>query len=153
MTLQRRSVMERLRLRSRNHFRRVRRNGMFCRQPLNSMKAVEIDLNFRRVDNECVQDSDCSKGGCGSELCIPKQVAKTMGRLRSTPLFCNFEILRLSGGEMSVDVEGRHDYPTLNLARLRTWWWFFSSMMRGHYDKDFLLYTVTFGILDPNRRK
>ena len=36
-------------------------------------------LELPESDNECVQDSDCSKGGCGSELCIPRQVAKTMG--------------------------------------------------------------------------
>ena len=36
-------------------------------------------LELPEKDNECVQDSDCSKGGCASELCIPRQVAKTMG--------------------------------------------------------------------------
>ena len=36
-------------------------------------------LELPESDNECVQDSDCSKGGCGSGLCIPTQVAKTMG--------------------------------------------------------------------------
>ena len=39
------------------------------------------------------------------------------------PCFATLRFLRLSGGEMSVDVEGRHDYPTLNLARLRTVVW------------------------------
>ena len=36
-------------------------------------------LELPESDNECEQDADCSRGGCGSELCIPTQLAKTMG--------------------------------------------------------------------------
>ena len=55
------------------------KNGNVLSTTIELYEGCRDRLELPENDNECVQDSDCSKCGCGSELCIPREVAKTMG--------------------------------------------------------------------------
>ena len=55
------------------------KNGNVLPTTIELYEGCRDRLELPEIDNECTQDSDCSRGGCGSELCIPKQVATTMG--------------------------------------------------------------------------
>ena len=70
-------------------------------------------LELPESDNECVQNSDCSKGGCGSELCIPKQVATTMGSTCEVrPCFATLRSCGCQAGKCQWTLkEGMIDQP------------------------------------------